>query len=161
MRGIRTRFIPRLPVKGLSGTLSGKVEDSLRLRILGLTAYWLAAISVAWVGGSPWTWLGGGIAATCGHAFSWHRRHRRTGVWPLVMVMMVMALAIVMRAEILAVLDGNWLPLAHFLLLVQAVAAFDIRTRGGLYGGLAMSGIVVFFASQQAFELSFGVFLLV
>ena len=144
----------------LSRLFSGKVEDSLRLRLLGLAGFWLAALAVAWVGGSPWTWLGGGIAATCGHLFSWYRRRRSLGAWPVVMALMVIALALVMRTEILAALDGNWLPLAHYLLLVQAVASFDVRTRGGLYAGLALSGIVLFFASQQAFELSFGAFLL-
>ena len=81
-------------------------------------------------------------------------------LWTALMAVMVMALALVMRREILAALDGNWLPMAHFLLLVQAVATFDIRTRGGLYAGMALSGIVLFFAGQQAFGLSFGIFLL-
>ena len=143
----------------LSGILSGKVEDSLRLRLLGLAAVWLVALALAWVGGSPWTWLGGGMAATLGDAFSWHRRHRSLGLWTLVMAAMVIGLALLMRIEIFAALEGNWLPLAHFLLLVQAIASFDVRTRGGLYAGLAMSGIVLFFASQQAFDLGFGIFL--
>ena len=132
----------------------------MRLRLLGLATFWLVALSVAWVGGSPWTWLGGGIATTCGYGFSWYRRHRPLGMWTAVMAAMVIALALVMRIEILAALEGNWLPLAHYLLLVQAISSFDIRTRGGLYGALGMSGIVLFFASQQAFELSFGIFLL-
>ncbi len=153
MQASRSRW--RLP-----GTSASRIEDSLRLRLLGLSTYWLAALAVAWVGGSPWSWAGGGVAVTVGHAFSWHRRHRNLGVWSMVLLFLIVALALVMQAEILAVLDGNWLPLAHFLLLVQAIASFDMRTRSGLYGGLAMSGIVLFFASQQAFELSFGIFLL-
>ena len=136
------------------------MEESLRLRLLGLATFWLVAIAVGWVGGNPWTWLGGGVATSCGYGFSWYRRHRSLGVWPVVMALMVIALAVVMRTEILAAFDGNWLPLAHYLLLVQAIASFDIRTRGGLYAGLVLSGIVLFFASQQAFQLSFGVFLL-
>ena len=139
--------------------LSGKVEESLRLRFIGLATFWLVALSVAWVGGSPWTWFGGGIAATFGHAFSWHRRHHRPGPWSAVMALMVMGLAVIMRREILAGMNGEWLPLAHFLLLMQAIVSFDMRTRGGLYGGLGLSGIVLFFASQQAFGLSFSVFL--
>ena len=107
-----------------------------------------------------WTWLGGAIAATAGHAFSYHRRHQSLGVWPAVIALMLVGLALFMRSEILAALDGNWLPLAHYLLLVQAISRFDLRTRGGLYAGFALSGIVLFFASQQAFDLSFGIFLL-
>ena len=78
----------------------------------------------------------------------------------MVMTTMVVALAVVMRSGILAALNGNWMPLAQFLLLVQAIASFDIRTRGGLYAGIGLSGIVLFLVSQQAFDLSFGVFLL-
>lgn len=78
----------------------------------------------------------------------------------MVMALMVVALTIVMRSSILAALNGNWMPLAQFLLLVQAIASFDIRTRGGLYAGIGLSGIVLFLVSQQAFDLSFGVFLL-
>lgn len=76
------------------------------------------------------------------------------------MALVIVALAVLMRNEILAAFDGNWLPPAHFLLLIQTVASFDMRTRAGLYAGLGLSGIVLFFASQQAFELSFGIFLL-
>ena len=156
-KGRRFRF----PYTGpLSRLFSRQVEESLKLRLMGLATFWLVALAVAWVGGSPWTWLGGGIAATCGHAFSWHRRHRSPGMWPLFMALTIIALAMVMRTEVLAAFDGNWLHLAHFLLLVQAVSSFDIRTRGGLYAGLGLSAIVLFFASQQAFELSFGIFLL-
>ena len=144
----------------ISRLFSRKVEDSLRLRLLGLAAFWLVAVSVAWVGGSPWSWLGGAFVATCGHTFSWYRRRRSLGVWTIVMALVVVGLALVMRVEILEALEGNWLPLAHFLLLVQAISSFDIRTRGGLYAGLGLSGIVLVFASQQAFSLSFGLFLL-
>ena len=143
-----------------SRLFSGTIEESLRLRFLGLATFWLVAASLAWVGGSPWTWLGGGIAATCGHAFSWYRRRRTQSLWSGVLVVMVIGLAVIMQEEILVAFDGSWLPMAHFLLLVHAIATFDLRTRGGLYAGLALSGIVLFFASQQAFELSFGVFLL-
>ena len=161
--GTRSVNAPSLPPRhrrGLSRFFSDKVDDSLRLRLLVLAAFWLTALSVAWVGGSPWTWVGGGVAATFGHAFSWHRRHRTLSIWPMVMAVMVVGLALLMRSALVAALEGNWLPLAHFLLLVQAIASFDLRSRAGLYGGLALSGIVLFFASQQAFDLSFGLFLL-
>ena len=131
----------------------------MRLRFIALGTFWLVALSVAWVGGSPWTWFGGGIAATCGHAFSWYRRHHSPGAWSVVMALVVMGLAVITRREILAGMDGEWLPMAHFLLLMHAISSFDMRTRGGLYGGLGLSGIVLFFASQQAFGLSFSVFL--
>ena len=39
------------PSRGLSRFFSPKIEDSLRLRVLALAALWLAATSLAWVGG--------------------------------------------------------------------------------------------------------------
>jgi hypothetical protein len=44
--------------------------------------------------------------------------------------------------------------------LTQALSSFDVRTRGGLYTALLLSGVLLFFASQQAFDASFGVFLI-
>ena len=144
---------------GMPRLFSGDVEGSPRLRILVLATFWLVALSVAWVGGSPWSWLGGGIAATCGHVFSWHRRNRTLGAWTLALTLMIIILTAAMWKEVMGAFNGNWLPLAHFLLLVQAIASFDMRTRGGLYNGLALSGIVLFFSSHQAFNLSFSIFL--
>lgn len=43
-----------------SRLFSGGIEESLRLRFLGMATFWLVAASLAWVGGSPWTWIGGG-----------------------------------------------------------------------------------------------------
>lgn len=62
-----------------------------------------------------------------------------------------------MRSQMLEVLNGNWMPVGQFMLLVQALSSFDARSRGGLYAGLLLSGMMLFFASQQAFEPSFGI----
>ena len=141
------------------GVFSSKVEESLHLRMLGLGTFWLVALAVGWVGGNPAFWLGAGLTTTMGHAFSWRRRYQRSGIWPYVMAMIIVILSIIMRNDVLAAVRGNWVPVANFLLMVQAVSSFDIRTRGGLYAGFGLSGLVLFFASQQAFDISFGLFL--
>ena len=46
-------------------------------------------------------------------------------------------------------------------MLVTAAASFGLRTRGGLYGQLALSGLVLFFVSERAFDPSFAGFLIV
>jgi len=89
---------------------------------------------------------------------SWLRRRHHSRVWPLAIAGLVIALSFVMRSQMLEAFTGNWLPLGHFLLLVQALASFDLRTRGGLYTTLAFSGIILFFSGQQAFTASFGIF---
>ena len=63
-----------------------------------------------------------------------------------------------MRPQLLEAFSGNWLPVGQVLMLVQAFGSFETRTRGGLYAGLVLSGTVLFFASQQAFQPTFGVF---
>lgn len=142
----------------LSRFFSPRTEDSPRLRLLGLASLWLAAFGMTWVGGSLWLSLSGGALGTLGHWVSWRWRHHPSRLRPVLIVVSVIALAFLMRFKVLEIFSGDWLPAGHFLVLVLALASFDLRTRGGLYTSLGMSGIVLFFASQQAFDVSFGIF---
>ena len=137
---------------------STRIENSLRLRVLVLASLWLGAIGVAWVGGDlRLTLLGGGLG-TLGYLLSWRLRHRPSLVRSLLIATAVIAVSFYMRSQLLSVFNGNWLPAAHLLIIVQGLASFESRSRGGLYAGLVLSGSVLFFASQQAFEPSFGIF---
>jgi hypothetical protein len=104
--------------------------------------------------------LGGAALGTLGYGISWYRRRHKSRVWPPFIASLIIALALAMRSQVLEALTGNWLPLGQFLVLTQALSSFDVRTRGGLYTALLLSGVVLFFASQQAFDASFGVFLI-
>ena len=139
---------------------SPRVEDSLRLRLIGLSSLWLGAWGLTWVGGDMWLSLGGGLLGTLGHLVSWYWRHRTSGIRPVLIALAVVGLAIFMRFELLEVFSGDWLPVGYFLVMVSALASFDVRTRGGLYTSIGLSGIVLFFASQQAFDPSFMVFVI-
>ena len=139
---------------------SPHIEDSLRLRAIGVAFVWLAALGLLWAGGSPWFTLGGAGLATLGHGISWWRRRRPSRVVPLGIAGLIIALSFLMRGQMLEALSGNWVPLAQFLVLVQAISSFDMRTRGGLYTGIVISGIVLFFASQQAFDAGFIIFII-
>ena len=138
---------------------SPRIEDSLRLRMLALAALWLAATSLLWVGGGNLPILGAGIG-TVGYWAGWRWRYQKSLVKSLVIAFLVIGLSIYMRPQMLEALTGNWLPLGQFLILVQALSSFDSRSRGGLYSGMVLSGTVLFFASQQAFEPSFGIFIM-
>ena len=153
-------FAPNLLASLFKRAFSPVVEDSLRLRIIGIASLWLGALGIIWAGGSLWIILGGAALGTAGYLVSWYRRHHRSRVWPLFIAAAIVATALVMRSQVLDVFAGNWLPLGQFLVLVQALASFDVRTRGGLYTALIMSGIVLFFGSQQAFNETFGVFVI-
>ncbi|MBC8281327.1 MAG: hypothetical protein H8E48_11110, partial [Chloroflexi bacterium] len=76
----------------------------------------------------------------------------------MIIAVAVVALSIVLRNDMIKTFTGDWIPVGQYLILVSGLATFDARTRGGLYTGLVLSGMVLFFASQQAFDLSFGVF---
>ena len=95
-----------------------------------------------------------------GHSSSW--AFRRVKSWTrsaIVGVGLLGAVALVPRTIGMAQ-DGDWLPLAHFLLLFQCITSFELRTRGGLYASIGISGAIFFFVSQQAFDLAFSVFLM-
>ncbi|HLF04619.1 MAG TPA: transglutaminase-like domain-containing protein, partial [Dehalococcoidia bacterium] len=108
--------------------------------------------------GEPWLALGGAAAGTLGYGVSWRRRRHSSRLWPLLIAGLVIALSFVMRNQMLEAFTGNWLPLGRFLLLVQALSSFDLRTRGGLYTALGFSGIILFFAGQQVFNANFAIF---
>jgi protein-glutamine gamma-glutamyltransferase len=152
--------LPKLLRSLIRGALSPKVEESLRLRVLGLAVLWLAALSLVWAGGSLWLSLGGGLLGTLGYGVGWWRRRHRSRLWPVLIAGAIIAVSLAMRSPVLEAFTGNWLPLGQLLVLVQALAGFDMRTRGGIYTGLILSGVVLFFASQQAFSEAFGLFLI-
>ncbi|MEE8465819.1 MAG: transglutaminase domain-containing protein [Dehalococcoidia bacterium] len=143
---------------GLSSFFSSRIEDSFRLRSLTLAGLWTAALGLVWVGGDLGYCLAGGVLGTFGHWFSYKMRNRPSRLRPLVIGISVVALSIYLRNDMVKSLNGEWLPLGQYLVLISGLAAFDLRTRGGLYTGLVLSGLVLFFASQQAFDNSFGIF---
>ena len=95
-----------------------------------------------------------------GSTVSWYRRNRKSRLLPLLIATSIIASSFILRSQVLEALTGNWLPLGQFLILVQALASFDLRTRGGLYTTLILSGMVLFFVSQQAFNDAFGIFII-
>jgi len=157
------KFIANLPhyvTQMFRRAFSPRVEESIRLRMIGVAFLWLAALGLVWAGGSPWLTLGGAALGTVGGLVSWYRRSHPSRIWALLIATAIIITAFVMRGQVLEALTGNWLPLGQFMLLVQALASFDIRTRGGLYTTLIISGLILFFASQQAFNDVFGVFVI-
>ena len=122
---------------------------------MGLAFLWLAALGLVWTGGSLWLCLAGALG-TLGHWLSWHWRHQPSKLRSLLIALLVVALSLAMRSQVLVAFEGNWLPMARFLLIVQALSSFDLRTRGGLYTSMALGGTILFFASQQSFDPNFG-----
>ena len=141
-----------------SSLFSSKIEDSVRLRSMALGALIMASMGLAWVGGSWWYSAAGCALGITGHWTSWRWRHHQSRVRPLLIAASVIVASIWMRSETVAALNGDWVPVGHFLILVLGISSFDLRTRGGLYTSLALGGTVLFFASQQAFSAAFGIF---
>lgn len=157
------KFISNLPhyvMLLFKRVFSPTVEESIRLRMIGVGFLWLAGLGLVWAGGSPWLTLGGAALGTVGYLVSWYRRNHPSRIWALLIATAIIATAFLMRGQVLEAFTGNWLPLGQFMLLVQALASFDVRTRGGLYTTLIISGVILFFASQQAFNDVFGVFII-
>ena len=125
---------------------------------MALGALLMASLGLAWVGGNWWYSGAGCILGVAGHWTSWHWRSHQSRVRPLFIGASVIGTSIWMRTETVAALNGDWVPVGHFLILVLGISSFDLRTRGGLYTSLALGGTVMFFASQQAFGPGFGIF---
>ncbi|PKB71092.1 MAG: hypothetical protein BZY87_07125 [SAR202 cluster bacterium Io17-Chloro-G6] len=143
---------------GISSFFSSGIEDSFRLRALTLAGMWTGAMALAWVGGDLGYCLAGGLLGTAGHWFSYQMRNRPSRLRPVIIAVSVIALSIYLRNDMVKSLNGDWVPLGQYLVLVCGASAFELRTRGGLYTGLILSGMVLFFASRQAFDHSFGIF---
>ena len=131
---------------------SPQIEESCRLRVLALASLWLGCLGLAWVGGDLWLSLVTCCLGSLGYWLGWRWRRQRSLARPLLVASAVIAVSFYMRPQLLEVFSGNWLPVGQVLMLVQALGSFESRTRGGLYVGLVLSGTVLFFASQQAFQ---------
>lgn len=139
----------------LRRVFSEELERSVRLRLLALAATWATGFALGWVGASPWVWLGGALAVTAGHAFSWFALDRRLRIWPLLLALPTIGITVVLAAALPVALQGNWLPVAQHLMLLQAIAGFNLRTRGGLYTAYLLNGSVLALAGQLAFGVGF------
>ena len=161
MQTVRT--LPRIKVPNLSYSrvFSDTPEESLRLRTLVMLAVLWVALSLNWLTGAPWI---PGIAASgaaLGNLVSWRLRLSPLRLRTVAIVVGIIGLTAVYRDAAVVALTGDRLPVAEYLILVTAVASFGLRTRGGLYGQLALSGLVLFFVSERAFDPAFVGFLIV
>ena len=128
----RRRFAP-------SRLFSDTPEDSLRLRLLMLLTVVWVAISVNWVTGSQWVPLGASLMTSVGHWISWRQRRSPLGYRTIAIATTIVALAIVGREDFVSAPAGDRLPVAEYLVLINAFASFGVRTRGGLYAQLLLS----------------------
>ncbi|MCH7626396.1 MAG: hypothetical protein IIC83_10770, partial [Chloroflexi bacterium] len=140
-------------------SLASRSGESPSLRFIVLALGWWVGLSLGWVGAPVLVWLGGPILLTIGHAFSWALAFRqwrwRTGI---VALALLGSLAMV-PGTVIGAINGDWLPVAYFLVLFQGIASFEIRSRGGLYASVVISGAIFFFVSQLALDLTFIFFL--
>lgn len=122
------------------------------------TGLWAMA-TLGWVGSPAWIWVGGGLLQIVGHAFSWQFRGQHSVVRAVVIGTAIAASLPLVPGTVQAGATGDWLPAAHFVLLFQGIASFELRTRIGLYTSIVLSGVILFFATQRALDPVYGVFL--
>lgn len=149
----------RLP--RFSGILNDRTEESLRLRVLILLTTGWVALAFNWVTGDYVIPGAAVILTTLGHWTSWRWRYSPLGVRSTVIVVAVAGLAVFSQDDFISAITADRLPIAGFLLMISGVASFGIKTRGGLYALMILSGIVLFFVSERAFDQTFVGFLIV
>ena len=151
----------RLPRLSYQRLFTDVPEDSQRLRTLVLLTVLWVALSLYWVTGSPWIPSAGAAGAAIGNLFSWRSRLSSLGFRTGIVLLAIVGITVVFRDAAVSALTGDRIPVAEYLLLVTAAASFGLRTRGGLYGQLALSGLTLFFVSERAFDPNFAGFLIV
>ena len=145
----------------LKRLFSDRPERSLRLRLLVLLTMLWVALSLNWITGSPWIPLLASLLATGGHLISWRWPGSQRKLRSVVILIAIVGLPIATREDFLTALTGDRLPIAEMLLLIGGIASLRVETRGGLYALLTLSGLVLFFVSERAFDQTFVVFLIV
>ena len=139
---------------------SNDVEESFALRATALALAWWVIVSSAWVGTPTWMWAGAGLMVTLGHAMSWLQRRRRLPLRSMVIGVSAIASAALIPSVIAAASNGDWMPIAQFLMLFQGLTSFELRSRAGLYSSIAIGGVIFFFVSHSALDPTFAVFLI-
>ncbi len=134
-------------------------EENLSLRMIVLAIGIWVAFSLAWVGAPLWAWVGGSALIGLGHAFSWRSRNSKSVIRSAVVGVAILGTLVLVPHAISLALGGNWLPVASFLLIFQGITSFEMRSRAGLYASLGISGAIIFFVSQLALDVMFGVFM--
>jgi len=134
--------------------------DGPVVRVVALAIAVWTDVAVGWSGASPAIWLLGIGLVTAGHGFSWRFRDWSSPMRALAVGAGVVAVLLLMRGSIFAVASGSMLPAAHLMVIFQGVAAFELRSRAGIYASLAMSGLIFYFVSLQALQMSFSVFVI-
>ena len=143
----------------INGSLIKKGDESPSLHFIVLLMSWWVAASMAWVGSPLWIWFGGGLLLTAGHVFSWVFRSLQSRVRTGIIALALLGSLMLVPASVMKAVNGDWLPIAYFLILFQGIASFEMRSRGGLYASIIVSGAIFFFVSQQALDITFVIFL--
>jgi transglutaminase-like putative cysteine protease len=144
----RLRLLPPSPV-----------EDSGPARAFILAAFGVACLAIAFYGQAYLVPPAAFLVAAAGHRFSHAWRHRKRPRWlqALLAGLMFLALAYFVFDSVLGILGAN-LPQANLVMLLVAATSFDLTTRRNLYSSLWMSLALVYLAAVVAWDLQFGVF---
>ena len=139
---------------------SNDIEESFALRAIALALAWWVILSAAWVGTPTWMWAGGGLMVTLGHTTSWLFRRSRFPLRSMVIGASVIGSVVLIPPAAATASNGDWMPIAQFLMLFQGLTSFELRSRTGLYSSIAIGGVIFFFVSQSALDPTFAPFLI-
>ncbi|MCI0886971.1 MAG: hypothetical protein J4N30_02075, partial [Chloroflexi bacterium] len=143
----------------VNGSYMKRGDESPSLHFIVLLLGWWVAASMAWVGTPLWIWFGGGLLLTVGHVFSWMYKSLKSPIRTGIVSLALLGSLTLVPAAVMKAVNGDWLAISYFLILFQGIAAFEMRSRGGLYASIIVSGAIFFFVSQLALDITFIIFL--
>ena len=144
----------------LHARFSDRVEERVSLRLIVLAMGWWVAFAMGWVGAPPWIWVGGGILLTAGHVVSWRLRASRSIIKTGLVAVAILGTTPLVPGSVTDIVEGDWLPATYLLLLFLGIASFELRSRGGLYTSIGLTGVILFLVAQRALDVTFGVLLM-
>lgn len=147
---MRWRLLPASPV-----------EESGVARAFALAGFGVACLAIALYGQSFLVPPLAFAVALAGHRFSYAWRHRKRSrvLQALIAAGMFAALAYFVFDSVLGLFGAN-LPQANLVMLLVAATCFDLTTRRNLYSSLWMSLALVYLAAVFAWDVQFGLFVL-
>ena len=113
---------------------------------------WCAGVAMGLATGDMAVSLALTAVITAGHGVSWRTRTWRSSRWQLLLLLPISGVAVLLVPSLALAFDGDWLQPMRYLLALQSLASFSLRSRASLYTAQMLSAVVLLVSIQLAFD---------
>ncbi len=98
-------------------------------RVITLAMAWCAGVALGLATGDMVVSLALTGVITAGHGVSWRTRTWRSARWQLLLLLPISGVAVLLVPSLALAFDGDWLQPMRYLLALQSLASFSLRSR--------------------------------